>query len=130
VKVLVTGEQTQGQFALVETVVTAAQEPPLHAHTHEDEVVYVVRGAVTFYLEGAARPRRDGEAIFLPRGRDHTWRVDSGEATLLVALIPAGVEGVYADLAAPAGHSVERLIALAAHHGITITGPGPATAGR
>ena len=44
VSLLVTAEETQGRFALVETVVSRGEQPPMHSHTREDELVYVLPG--------------------------------------------------------------------------------------
>ena len=46
------GEQSGGDWAVVEWRVRAGDEPPIHTHTREDETLYVVEGAM---LEGLAR---------------------------------------------------------------------------
>lgn len=127
VRLLVAGEQTQGRFALVETIVRCTEEPPLHSHTHEDEIVYVLQGEVTFYLEGARLERGAGECIFLPRGSEHTYCIESGEARMLVLLTPAGLEGYYQEMNRPidAEQYIERMITAAAKYGLEIMGPGP-----
>lgn len=127
VSLLVTGQQTQGRFALVETVVRRAEDPPLHSHTHEDELVYVVQGEVDFYLDGKRLECAAGDCVFLPKGSEHTYCIKSEEARLLVLLMPAGLEGYYQELDKPidAEQSVERLITVSARYGVEIMGPGP-----
>jgi quercetin dioxygenase-like cupin family protein len=46
----VQGEQTGGQWAVVEWRVRAGDEGPIHTHTREDETVYVLEGAITAFV--------------------------------------------------------------------------------
>ena len=41
------GEQSGGDWAVVEWRVRAGDEPPIHTHTREDETLYVLEGAIT-----------------------------------------------------------------------------------
>src|ERR1044072_3245663 len=41
------GEQSGGDWAVVEWRVRAGDEPPIHTHTREDEAIYVLEGAIT-----------------------------------------------------------------------------------
>ncbi len=127
VSLLVTGEQTQGLFALVQTVVRRAEQTPLHAHTLEDECVYVVQGEVTFYLDGNRLDCSAGSCVLLPKGSEHAYCIESEEATLLVLLVPAGLEGSYQELDrfVDAKQDIDRLITVSARYGVNITGPGP-----
>jgi len=124
---LVTGEQTSGRFAILETIARDTSELPLHAHTREDELIYVVRGDVTFYRDGTRLDGPSGTCVLLPKGSEHTYRVTSSEAQLLIMLTPAGLEGYYQELdeVTDTMHYTERLITVAAKYGVKITGPGP-----
>jgi quercetin dioxygenase-like cupin family protein len=128
VRLLLGGEHTGNRFALVEIVTRPGEEPPLHLHTREDELVYVLRGEITVELGGARQRCVAGDCALLPRGCEHTWRVESGEATLLALATPAGLEGYYADLAQPVEpeRRVEHLIVTSARYGIEIIGPATA----
>ncbi len=131
VRPLVSGEETGGRVALVELRERRWAGPPRHVHSGEDEVVYVLAGRVTFEVDGAALDAPAGSCVLLPRGSEHTYRVVSAAARLLVVAAPAGIEGHYRELARFAARpddagAVERLIASAAGHGVAITGPGPA----
>ncbi len=127
VRTLVKGEQTQGRFSLVEMLVRHAEEPPLHSHTREDEFVYVLQGEVTFYKGGNRLECGAGDCVFLPKGCEHTYCVESDQARLLVLFMPAGLEGYYQELGecSDADQYIERLIAISARYGVQITGPGP-----
>lgn len=131
-RVLVAGEQTQARFALLEMSARAGQAPPLHAHTLEDEVIYVLRGAITVHLDGGHCSYAEGACVLLPRGSEHTYSVESGDATLLLLVMPAGIERYYRELDRPAEpeRHIERMIAASARYGIEIVGPAPPAARR
>ena len=85
------GEQSGGDWAVVEWRVPAGDEPPMHTHTREDETLYV--------LEGGSPPtwrREDRRRGRLVRGaseeRAARFPVHSEHVRLLVTLEPAGAE--------------------------------------
>ena len=127
--VLVAGEETGGRLAIVELRERRGAGPPHHVHAREDEVVYVLEGRVTFHTGGEPLDCPAGTCLLLPRGGEHTFRVVSAEARLLVLAAPAGIEGYYRELGGPdadrgGAPEVERLVATAARYGVAITGPG------
>ena len=133
VRVLLTAEDTGGRFALVETRERSGAEPPRHLHNYEDEVVIVLEGRVCFYVGGKLLDCPAGSYVYLPRGFEHSFTVESREARLLVMVSPPGLEGYYDELsrrsededATRAGgmQDVERLVTIAARYGVAITGP-------
>lgn len=130
VTMLVRGDETGGQLAAVELHQAPGQEPPSHIHTNEDEIVYVLEGHLTFWIGDDEHRVVAGACVFLPRGIEHGYAVESEAARLLVVVAPAGSEGCFGEVEAtssPAG--IERLIAVAARYGITLTGPAPAALG-
>src|SRR3954467_11632564 len=44
------GEQSGGDWAVVEWRPRGGDEPPIHIHTREDETLYVLEGAITAYV--------------------------------------------------------------------------------
>jgi membrane protease YdiL (CAAX protease family)/quercetin dioxygenase-like cupin family protein len=129
VRPLLTGEDTGGRFALLETVETRGREPPGRIHTREDLAVYVLEGLVRFCTDGAWRECSAGACVLLPRGTEHTFAVRSERARLLVLLAPAGLEGYYRELDEHAGAATagmtdfERLVTVAARYGVAIAVP-------
>ena len=124
---LITRDQ-QGRVAILDRVERRGEEPPLHLHNREDEIICVLEGKLVFHLDGKLLPCNPGTCVFLPRGCEHTFSVESGESRLLVIVVPAGLEGFYADLegdGTEANTDIERLVTVAARYGVEITGPPP-----
>jgi hypothetical protein len=53
---------------------------PLHRHSQEDEVWYVLEGEIAFTLDGATRRGGPGTFVYIPRGVAHTFQVVSATA--------------------------------------------------
>ena len=51
-RVLVDGEETNGNYSVVDSVGPQGNMPPLHVHEREDEVFHVVEGQLTVFLPG------------------------------------------------------------------------------
>jgi quercetin dioxygenase-like cupin family protein len=134
VHVLVSGADTEGRFALAHIRVIKGCEPPRHIHTYEDEIVYVLDGSVEFCVGETRRDILAGRAIVLPRGIEHSFRLHSDQADLLLMLMPIDTEGFIEQLPQAASGltqphfpalsaSIEQLVTLAARYGVEITGP-------
>jgi quercetin dioxygenase-like cupin family protein len=126
VTVLVGGDATGGRIALIELREQRGDGPPYHLHHWEDEIVYVLTGTITFFVGGARLPGTAGSCVLLPRGQEHSYRVESDAARMLVAVAPAGFEASYREVAwSGDATTVERLVAVAARYGVEVTGPPP-----
>ena len=86
------GEQSGGDWAVVEWRVRAGDEPPMHTHTREDETVYVLDGTITAYVGGEKIEVQSGSYAALPKNVPHAVMVHGEEARLLITLEPAGAE--------------------------------------
>lgn len=120
-------EETDGAMSIVDSLSPAGSGPPRHVHEREDETFVLLSGACEFWLEGETFIRRAGETVFVPRGREHTFRV-TGDAPCrhLVILTPGGFEGFFADMAAGQFGIPEDMAAIseaAARHNLRFTGP-------
>lgn len=133
VRVHVSGEETEGRYAVLEILVPEGDMPPLHVHHEEDEVFHVVDGEVTLFLPGAEVPLTAGDTFRAPQGVPHTYRVESPTARWLVFCAPARFdafvravsEPAHADELPPPGRPLdpERFAAEAARQGIELLGP-------
>lgn len=88
----IAGEQSGGDWAVVEWRVRAGDEPPIHTHTREDETVYVLEGAITAFVGDQRIDVEAGSYAALPKNVPHGLTVRGDEARLLVTLAPAGAE--------------------------------------
>ena len=123
-RILASGEDTNGAFALVDMIeVPASQMSPLHVHHSEDEGFYVIEGEARLYLPGRELTLRPGDFFLAPRGVPHTYRAGGDGARWLVASTPAGFERFVARAAALEPPTPDALAAVAAQHDIEILGP-------
>jgi mannose-6-phosphate isomerase-like protein (cupin superfamily) len=91
-RLLATGEQTGGEYAVFEAIVPPGEGPPPHLHVNDDEMFYVATGAITLVVEGREIESGVGSFALVPRGTVHTFRNDGAEAARLVIMIrPAGL---------------------------------------
>lgn len=138
--VKVAAGDSESGLALVEFVAPYGFGPPLHVHTEEDELMYILDGAIRVQLDdGEATTLTGGAAVTLPHGTPHTWQVVSDSARFLT--INAGrrqgasFDQLVAALGAPTdpdhmpdpieidpGHVAD----VCAAHGIDVLGPPPA----
>ena len=118
---------TGGAMSIVDSLSPAGSGPPRHVHDREDEAFVLLSGRCEFWLEGQTFTRSAGEAMFVPRGREHTFRVVGGEACRhLVILTPGGLEGFFAEMARGRfriPEDMEQVGASAARHNLRFTGP-------
>jgi quercetin dioxygenase-like cupin family protein len=118
------GEQTGGALALLEFRIQPGYPvPPPHIHEREDEITYVIEGALEVTIADQTRTLRAGESIMKPRGVRHAFAI-AGEQPVrfLETITPAGFERYFRALAAAIGDAgvLDREAAnrLMAEHGI------------
>ena len=71
-------------LSLVEFVAPRGFGPPLHVHTEEDELMYVLDGEIRIDLDdGDSTVVSAGAAVALPHGVPHVWQVVSDTARFL-----------------------------------------------
>ena len=89
------GEESGGDWAVVEWRVRAGYEPPIHIHTREDETLYVLEGAITAFVGDQRIEVEAGSYAALPKDVPHGLIVRGEEVRLLVTLAPAGAEYLF-----------------------------------
>lgn len=126
-KTILSSAESGGAMSIVDSLSPAGSGPPRHIHEKEDEAFILLSGVCEFWLEGQTFTRGAGEAIFIPRGREHTFRVVGDEPCRhLVTLTPGGFEGFFGDMARGRfriPEDMEQINAVAARHGLRFTGP-------
>lgn len=91
-EIVVSGKESNGDYAVIRYHVKPGDEPPMHTHSREDEMVYVVEGEITAIVGDAKVDVGPGAFAALPRGIAHTIKVKGDSATLMLTVVPAGVE--------------------------------------
>jgi len=99
---LAIGEETNGQFALMEQVGCKGNVPPRHIHHREDETFYVVEGEMTFSIGEETIQATAGTMVFAPRDVAHSFTIDSEQVRMLVMVAPAGAERFFRECSVPA----------------------------
>jgi quercetin dioxygenase-like cupin family protein len=75
--------------AFLEYTTRKGEEPPNHTHQTEDEMFYILEGAITFQCGGKAFDLEKGDFIFLPHGIEHGYTIRSEDPVrLLVVTAP------------------------------------------
>lgn len=64
-----------------------ALAPPLHWHSHQEEVFHVLEGDALFYLEGKRQVARQGDVVTIPKQAFHTFRNASATQRLLIEFV-------------------------------------------
>ncbi len=81
------GEVQKGSgAAFLEYVTRKGEEPPSHMHTTENEMFYVLEGAVTFQCGDESFYLEKGGFIFLPRGVEHSYTISSEDPVRLITV--------------------------------------------
>jgi len=99
---LAKGSDTSHRFALIEARLRKGLEPPRHAHTHEDEMYYLVEGAMQFVVGEQTFDLTAGDYLYLPRSVAHHFKLQSDTARVLIHMTPAGLEDMFWELSKPA----------------------------
>ena len=101
IRFMIGGEETQGNFALVEHPIgPRALAAPMHTHEREDEYTYVLEGEIGVQIGEEVLVARPGDLVFKPRGVPHAfWNASEEPARALEIISPAGFERYFAELA-------------------------------
>lgn len=126
-KTILATEETDGAMSVVDSVSPPNSGPPRHVHHDADETFILLTGDVEFWLEGETFTRSPGQTVFVPRGKEHTFRIVSDRPSRhLVILTPGGFEGFFTEMAAGRFRIPEDMPAIvesAARFNLTFTGP-------
>ncbi|SHN20078.1 cupin domain-containing protein [Chitinophaga sp. CF418] len=102
-RVVISGAQTGGIYAVIEMTVPPGGGPPPHEHPFTREMFYVLEGELEFQTQPGKVILGKGGFIDIPlNGPIHCFRNVSGNmARLLCTVIPAGLENVFREIGIP-----------------------------
>ena len=93
--VLMSADQTLGEFTLIEQIVPAGAGPPAHVHERQAEGFYVLSGELELTVgpDDEVVRAEAGSAVWVPKSTRHAFRVVSDEdARLLNFYAPGGFD--------------------------------------
>ncbi len=96
------GEETNEAFWALEGLADSHMAVPLHAHSREDEVWYVIEGEIKFFIGDESRIGAAGTVVYIPRGTPHTFQIVSDKARWFGFGTPAGLDGWFFETGEPA----------------------------
>jgi mannose-6-phosphate isomerase-like protein (cupin superfamily) len=131
VKLLLTGNDTNDSFSVVEVTSMPGEFVPPHSHHREDEVFYVLEGTFEFDLQGRKVSAPAGTLIHVPKKTMHGFgNVSKAPAKLIDYHTPGGFEKFFeaagtecldVKLGPPRGApDMERLIQIFLAHGMEL----------
>ena len=86
----VASKQTEGKYSLIEMLWPPSLEVPLHVHTREDELFYVLEGKIAYRVGDVRAEVSAGHTVFAPRNIPHGFIVTSPEpARYLIVYSPS-----------------------------------------
>ncbi|MGW9685269.1 cupin domain-containing protein [Flagellimonas sp. 2504JD1-5] len=99
------GNDTNGQFTLIEQNNEPGFGIPPHIHENEDEVFHVLSGQLEMTIGDKITTLSAGDIMFCPRGIPHSFKVIGEEkARVMLSVFPSGIENMFEELAAlPSG---------------------------
>ena len=126
-RILLGAADTGGKVAIFESVTPSGEGPPLHKHGDADEAFVVLSGDVEFWVDGTRTTCGPGQAAFVARGREHSFRVCSeNPARMFTMLSPGGLEEFFREMAV-AGYRLPqdmgRVLPIAGKFHLEFTGP-------
>jgi mannose-6-phosphate isomerase-like protein (cupin superfamily) len=121
IAVRISSFQTNGAYAVVESIAEPGCATPMHLHRNEEEHLVIVSGLYRIALEHEVFDISSGASITIPKGARHSWRnVSSEPSRLLVILTPGGFERCVQTIR---NNPPEKLEEVAASFGCYIVGP-------
>jgi quercetin dioxygenase-like cupin family protein len=99
-RIVISGEETDGDFAVIEMTVPPGGGPTPHSHAQIQESFYVLEGEVEFRNEGGTFLAKKGGFVSIPlNGPVHCFKNKSDVvAKLLCTVIPAGLEAFFVQV--------------------------------
>jgi len=131
------GSETGGQFWAIEGLAGRHMAVPLHRHSRDDEMWYILEGEIRFTIGDQTHAGGPGSFAFIPRNVPHTFQVVSDRARWFGLGTPGGLDQWFFETGAPAGGltlppppdsppDVGLIIATLQAYGTETLGPPPA----
>jgi quercetin 2,3-dioxygenase len=134
--VLLSGDETEGQFGIITADSPAGDIIPTHSHNRTHETFYVLEGKVRLYFEDAEGTQQTqllepGDFGYVPAGFAHAYKVE--EAARMMGTLSGGFERFFQHMGTPTDHTGDqppfipdfpRMQAAAQQHNMQFFPPG------
>jgi quercetin dioxygenase-like cupin family protein len=102
-RILISGEQTNGNYAVIDMLIPPGGGPGPHAHKDIQEMFYVVEGEIVFKMEGGSYTASKGSFVNIPLGGAvHSFKNTTDKvAHLLCTVVPAGLDSFFQEIGNP-----------------------------
>jgi quercetin dioxygenase-like cupin family protein len=102
-RILISGEQTGGNYAVIDMLIPPGGGPGPHAHKNIQEIFYVADGEVEFRTEDGKHIAKKGTLVNIPfGGKIHGFKNTSDTvAHLVCTVIPAGLDAFFSEIGTP-----------------------------
>jgi quercetin dioxygenase-like cupin family protein len=100
-RIIISGKQTDGEYAVIEMSVPPGAGPDPHSHADFAEIFFVLEGEVSFKSESGSYVAKKGSFVNIPKGGIvHGFKNLSSEpAKLLCIVTPAGLDDLFGKIA-------------------------------
>ena len=102
-RIIVSGKQTNDEYAVIEMLVPPGGGPGPHAHPEIHETFYVAEGEVEFMTESGRHTAGEGAFVSVPLGGGaHGFKNKTDKiARLLCTVVPAGLDSFFEEVGRP-----------------------------
>lgn len=99
-RIIISGKETHGTYAIIEMTVPIGAGPVPHTHPNFEEIFYVLEGELTFYSETGNFLAEKGATVSIPKGGNiHNFKNSSDKtAKLLCTVFPAGLDDFFVEV--------------------------------
>jgi len=125
IRYLIDGSQSAGLGVFELTVPPGSNVPPLHSHTNNEEVVYVLEGTLRYSVGSDTRDLTPGQTMRTPKGSVHGFSNPFGTVARALITMAPDVEPKYFEDVVNAGGPPDRaaLVAVMSRYGSVPAAP-------
>jgi quercetin 2,3-dioxygenase len=108
--VLLSGDETEGQFGIITADSPAGDIIPTHSHNETHETFYVLDGKVRLFYQDAEGAKHSelltpGDFGFVPAGFAHAYKIE--EAARMMGTLSGGFERFFQHMGTPTDHATK-----------------------
>lgn len=97
-RILASGSETNGRYALLETLVEPGQGAPLHLHEREEEAFFILEGDMVFFTGNEKIKAPEGSFLNCSVNTVRGFRNETQKtARMLILLAPPGLEDMFEE---------------------------------